>query len=78
MTHEEFNKLPFHLVSHLSLSTEHLAAYVTKTPKGGVRIRVHVRKLKNGGYGKSEKIYFFRGKRFKSVDELLEYYNGTE
>ena len=28
--------------------------------------------------GKSEKIYFFRGKRFESVDELLKYYNGTK
>ena len=78
MTHEEFHKLPRTLLGHMSLDTEHFATYKAETPKGGVRIRVHVRKLKNGVYGKSEKIYFFRGKRFESVDELLKYYNGTE
>lgn len=78
MTHAEFHKLPFHLVSHLSLDTEHFATYKAETPKGDIVIQTRTRKLKNGGYGKSEKIYFFHGKRFKSVDELLKYYNGTE
>ena len=78
MTHLEFHKLPLRFLGHMSLDTEHVSIYNKKTPKGGVRIRVQVRKLKNGGYGKSEKIYFFHGKRFKSVDELLKYYNGVE
>ena len=78
MTHLEFHKLPLRFLGHMSLDTEHVSIYNTETPKGGVRIRVHVRKLKNGGYGKKEKIYFFRGKRFESVDDLLKYYNGTE
>ena len=78
MTHAEFHKLPCTLLGHMSLDTGHVSVYNMETPKGEVRIQVHVRKLKNGDYGKSEKIYFFRGKRFESVDELLKYYNGTE
>ena len=78
MTHLEFHKLPLRFLGHMSLDTEHFATYKAETPKGGVRIQVHVRKLKNGDYGKSEKIYFFRAKRFESVDELLKYYNGIE
>lgn len=78
MTHEEFHKLPRTLLGHMSLDTEHFATYKAETPKGGVRIRVHVRKLKNGEYGKVKRSYIFRGKRFESVDELLKYYNGIK
>lgn len=78
MTHSEFLKLPRTLLGHMSLDTEHFATYKAETPKGGVRIRVHVRKLKNGEYGKVKRTYIFRGKRFESVDELLKYYNGVE
>ena len=78
MTHEEFHKLPFRMVSHMSLATEHLAAYKAETPKGGVRIRVHVRKRKNGEFGKSSRVYIFRGKEYKTVDELLKDYNGIK
>ena len=78
MTHSEFHKLPRTLLGHMSLDTEHFATYKAETPKGGVRIRVHVRKLKNGEYGKSSRVYIFRGKEFDSVNELLKYYNGFE
>ena len=78
MTHKELHKLPFRMVSHMSLDTEHLAAYKAETPKGDIIIHACTRKRKNGEFGKSEKIYFFRGKRFESVDELLKYYNGFE
>ena len=78
MTHLEFHKLPFRLVGHISFDTKHMAAYIMETPKGDVRIEACTRKLKNGEWGKSERIYFFRSKRFKSVNELLKYYNGFE
>ena len=78
MTHEEFHKLPFRMVLHTCLATEHLAAYKAETPKGDVVIQTHTRRLKNGEFGKSKKIYFFRGREFKWVNELLKYYNGTE
>lgn len=78
MTHEEFHKLPFRMVRHMSLATEHLAAYKAETPKGNIIIHTCTRKLKNGEFGKSKKIYFFCGKEFDSVNELLKYYNGTE
>lgn len=78
MTHKEFHKLPFHLVSHISFGTEHMAAYKAETPKGDIVIQTRTRKLKNGEFGKSVRIYIFRGKEFKSVDELLKDYNGIK
>ena len=78
MTHAEFHKLPFRMVGHMSLSTEHLAAYNAETPKGDIVMQTRTRKRKNGDYGKSSRVYVFRGKEFKSVDELLKDYNGAE
>ena len=78
MTHAEFHKLPFRLASHISLDTEHLAVYQAETHKGGIVIQTRTRKLKNSEFGKSKKIYFFCGKEFDSVNELLKYYNGVE
>lgn len=78
MTHEEFHKLPFRVVLHTSLATEHLAASKAETPKGDIVIHACTRRLKNGEFGKVKGTYIFRGKEFKSVDELLKYYNATE
>ena len=78
MTHLEFHKLPYRLVSHISFVTQHMAAYQAETPKGDIVIQARARKRKNGEFGKSVRVYIFRGKRFKSVDELLKYYNGIE
>ena len=78
MTHLEFHKLLFRLVSHMSFATGCFAAYKAETSKGDIVIKIYVRKRKNGDYGKSKKIYFFCGKEFDSVNELLKYYNGFE
>lgn len=78
MTHAEFHKLPFHLVSHISLSTEHLAAYKAETPKGDIVIQTRTRKLKNGEFGKSSRVYVFRDKEYKTIDELLKDYNAIK
>ena len=78
MTHLEFHKLLFRLVSHMSFATGCLAAYKAETSKGDIVIKIYVRKRKNGDYGKSEKIYFFRDKEYKTIDELLKDYNATE
>ena len=71
MTHEEFHKLPFRMVSHISFGTEHLSVYQAETPKGGIVIQTRTRKLKNGDYGKSKKIYFFCGKEFYVDDRVI-------
>lgn len=78
MTHEEFHKLPFRVVLHTSLATEHLAASKAETPKGDIVIHTCTRKLKNGEYGKVKRTYIFRGKEYKTIDELLKDYNGFE
>ena len=78
MTHAEFHKLPFRLVSHMSLTTERLVAYKAETPKGDIVIHACARRLKNGELGKVKRTYIFRDKEYKSVDELLKDYNGTE
>lgn len=78
MTHEEFHKLPFRVVLHTSLATEHLAASKAETPKGDIVIHTCTRRLKNGGFGKVKGTYIFRGKEYKTIDELLKGYNATE
>ena len=78
MTHAEFNKLPFRLVSHISFATEHIAVYQAETPKGDIVVQTYTRKLKNGEFGKSVRVYIFRGKEHKTIDELSKDYNGTE
>ena len=78
MTHNEFHKLPFRLVSHLSLDTEHLTACKAETPKGDIVIHTCTRRLKNGEFGKSSRVYVFRDKEYKTIDELLKGYNETE
>lgn len=78
MTHNEFHKLPFRLVSHLSLDTEHLTACKAETPKGDIVMHTCTRRLKNGEFGKSSRVYVFRDKEYKTIDELLKGYNGVE
>ena len=78
MTHEEFHKLPFRFLGHMSLDTEHLISYNAQTPKGKIIIHARTRKRKNGEFGKSSRVYVFRGKEYKTVNELLKDYNETE
>ena len=78
MTHAEFHKLPFRLVSHMSLATENLAAYKAETPKGDIILQTNTRKRKNGEFGKSVWVYIFRDKEYKTIDELLKDYNEAE
>lgn len=78
MTHEEFHKLPFRVVLHTSLATEHLIAYNAQTPKGDIIIHACTRKRKNGEFGKSSRTYIFRDKEYKTIDELLKDYNGIK
>ena len=78
MTHEEFHKLPFRVVLHTSLATEHLAASKAETPKGDIVIHTCTRRLKNGGFGKVKGTYIFRGKVYKTIDELLKDYNAIK
>ena len=78
MTHAEFHKLPFRMVSHMSLATEHLAVYKAQTPKGDIIIHACTRRLKNGEFGKVKRTYIFRDKEYKTIDELLKGYNGAE
>ena len=48
MTHKELHKLPFHLVSHISFGTEHMAVYQAETSKGSIVLQTHTRKRKKG------------------------------
>ena len=78
MMHNEFHKLPFRLVSHLSLATEHLAVHKAETPNGYILMLTSTRKLKNGEFGKSSRTYIFRDKEYQTIDELLKDYNGIK
>ena len=78
MTHKEFHKVPFRLVSHINLATEYMAVYQAETPKGGIVMQTHIRKRKYGECGEVKRICIFRGKEYKTIDELLKDYNEAE
>ena len=69
MTYEEFKKVQFHWVGHLSMDTEHSNTYIDETGRLGVC--VHTTKLKNGNFGKSKTHYRIDKHIYKSKDEFI-------
>ena len=71
MTREEFEKVPFRMVSHVSMVHEHIATYVNK--QYGFRISCRTPVKKNGfEFGKTRRRFLYQGKWYKSLDEFLE------
>ena len=82
MTHEEFHKLPFRVVSHISIVKEHLAAYpyVTNSILAKV-IGKSVNKVHRRGVilglvkeigGKSSIKYYYRALLYKNIEDMYD------
>lgn len=70
MTEEEFGKLSFHLVAHMSLEYVHTSTYADDSERLGYCI--HTRKKKNGDFGTSYTHYRIDEQVYKQKDKFLE------
>ena len=70
MTQQEFEKIPFHFVSHIALITEHICYYVSED--GNIAFRVITPILKNGDNGKPRRYWRIGTKWYKSTQKFLE------
>ena len=70
MTQEQFKKIPFHFVSHIALTTEHINNYVSDD--GNIAVLVITPILKYGYFGTPRKYYRIGDKWYKSRKKFLE------
>ena len=78
MTEQELSQIPFRMVSHLAMETEHCIVYESKNPLYKIRIYKNTEKKKNGEFGKSYTHYVLNGKEYKTRQELLDAINNTD
>ena len=78
MTEQEFTQIPFRMVSHLALKTEHICVYESQTPFYKIRVCKHTKIKKNGELGKSYTLYVLNGWEYKTRQELLDAINNTD
>ena len=70
MTEEEFGKLSFYLVAHMSLAYVHTRTYADDS--GRLGYCVHTRKKKNGDFGRSYTHYRIDKQVYKQKEKFLE------
>ena len=75
MTEQELEQIPFRMISHLAMESEHCIVYESKNPFYKIRMCKHTTRRKNGDFGKSYVHYAFNGKVYKSKQELLDAIN---
>ena len=75
MTEQELSQIPFRMVSHLAMETEHCIVYESKNPLYKIRMCKHTKIKKNGEFGKSYTHYVLNGKVYKTKQELLDAIN---
>ena len=75
MTEQELSQIPFRMVSHMAMETEHICVYESQAPFYKIRVCKHTEKKKNGDFGKSYVHYAFNGKVYKTRQELLDAIN---
>ena len=75
MTEQELSQIPFRMVSHLAMETEHCIVYESKNPLYKISMCKHTKIKKNGDFGKSYVHYAFNGKVYKTKQELLNAIN---
>ena len=78
MTEYELSQIPFRMVSHLALKTEHICVYESQTPFYKIRVCKHTKIKKNGELGKSYTLYVLNGWEYKTRQELLDAINNTD
>lgn len=70
MTEEELKKVKFKFLSSFSMETEHQLTYVSEDGRLGFCDRT--RKRKNGGFGKTRRIYRIDKEIYKTWEEFLK------
>lgn len=70
MTQEEFDKLPFRMVNHLSKKDEYAATYVND--KYGIIVCKHATLKDEFTFGRTRTHYIYKGVIYKSRKRLLE------
>ena len=78
MTEQELSQIPFRMVSHLAMETEHICVYKSQNPLYKILIYKNTKRKKNGEFGKSYTHYVLNGKEYKTKQELLEAINNTD
>ena len=77
MTEQELSQIPFRMVSHLAMETEHICVYKSQNPLYKILIYKNTEK-KNGEFGKSYTLYVLNGWEYKTRQELLDTINNTD
>ena len=77
MTEQELSQIPFRMVSHLALETEHICVYESQNPLYKISMCKHTKRKKNGEFGKSYTHYVLNGKEYKTRQDLLNAINNT-
>ena len=78
MTEQELSQIPFRMVSHLAMETEHICVYKSQNPLYNIFIYKNTKKKKNGEFGKSYTLYVLNGKEDNTRQELSEAINNTD
>ena len=78
MTEQELSQIPFRMVSHLAMETEHICVYESQNPLYKILIYKNTERKKNGEFGKSCTHYVLNGKEYETKQELLEAINNTD
>lgn len=77
MTEQELSQIPFRMVSHMAMETEHICVYESQNLFYKILIYKNTEKKKNGEFGKSCTHYVLNGKEYKTKQELLDAINNT-
>lgn len=74
MTEEEVKKIPFRMVAHLNMATEHTCTYIDESGRLGFCDHTPVKEDKYGWqeFGKSHRHYRIDDKIFKSYKKWIE------
>ena len=70
MTFEEFNKIPFHFSSHISMTDLHITIYVSDD--GRFSYSSYVRFRDGQPYGRSFQHYYIGRKVFRTKKKFIE------
>lgn len=70
MTEQQFNQIPFRMVSHLALEHEHASTYINE--EYGFSVCKHVKKKDDFTYGRTYIHYMYQGKVYKTKQKFLE------
>lgn len=70
MTPEQLQKIPFHMVSHMSMEHEHMLTYASED--GRLGYCDHTPKRKNGDFGRTYSHYRIDNKVYKKKEKFIE------